>query len=210
MDNLKIDFKKKYKTLFSQTDKKVSYIEVPELLYLSIDGQGHPENSPDFHQKIGALYGVAFTLKFMLKDPAQQPPGYFDFVVSPLESTWFMKDCPGFDPQRPDDWRWSLMMIAPEYFTTVLLEKACAEIARKGKDTTFAKQVKLENTPGGKAAQIMHLGPYGEVKATVEKLMAEMEANKFEPIGHYREIYLNDPSRVAPEKIKTICRMTFK
>jgi hypothetical protein len=210
MEAQKIDFKKKYPELFRQSDKKVSYIQVPKLLYLAIDGEGHPENSPDFHDKISAIYGMVFTLKFMLKDSALQPPGYFDFVVPPLESTWYIKDCPGFNPERPADWRWSLMVVVPEYFTPELLAKACDVISKKGKDITFARQVRLEKATKGKAAQLMHIGPYNGVGEIVKKLMTEMEANHLELVGNYREIYLNDPNRIDPSKIKTICRMTYK
>lgn len=205
----KVDFKKEYKELFRQSDKKVLYIDVPELLYLAIDGEGHPETSPDFLVKIGMLYGMVYTLKFLLKEPSLQPPGYFDFVIPPLESFWFMEDCEGFDAQRLADWRWTLMLIVGDYYTPDLLEKAKTEILKKGKPAKFQDYIRLEKMVGGKAVQLMHLGPYNEVGPTVEKLMAELETNNLKPAGRYREIYLNDPRKVTPDKIKTLCRMTY-
>jgi hypothetical protein len=210
METKKIDFKKEYKELFRQSDKKVMYVDVPELLYLAIDGEGHPETSPIFQDKIGALYSMVYTLKFMLKEPALQPQGYFDFVIPPLESFWFMEDCEGFDTQGLADWRWTLMLIVGNYYTPDLLEKAKAEILKKGKPAKFLTEVRLEKMAGGKAVQLMHLGPYNEVGPTVEKLMAELEAKNLNPSGKYREIYLNNPCKVEPVKIKTICRMTYK
>lgn len=80
----KVDFKKEFKELYRASDKKISYVNVPELKFLSIKGKGHPEQGSEFQEKIGALYGVAYTLKFMLKEPSLQPENYFEFVIPPL------------------------------------------------------------------------------------------------------------------------------
>lgn len=85
----KVDFKKTYKTLYKASDKKLTVVEAPEFQFLMIDGKGNPNTEPEFHKKIEAIYGVAYTLKFMLKDEKLQPEGYFDFVVPPLETLWF-------------------------------------------------------------------------------------------------------------------------
>lgn len=206
----KIDFKKEYKELYRQSDKKISHVVVPEFKYLAIDGVGHPENNPSFEQKIGALYGVAYTLKFMFKNTELQPENYFDFVIPPLEIFWFMNDCKGFDPDKPEDWRWTLMIMQADYITAEHVKMAKTELLKKGKANEFLDELRLEKNLDGKAVQILHLGPYNEVAPTVEKLKNELKLNGLIQQGKYREIYLNDPRRVAPEKIKTICRMPYK
>ncbi len=205
----KIDFKKEYKELYRQPANKISYVEVPEFNYLAIDGEGHPEGNQDFQHKIGTLYGIAYTLKFMLKEPGLQPAGYFDFVVPPLETFWFMKNDVEFDANKPDDWCWTLMIMQADYISTELVEMANKELIKKGKEVKFLDQLRLEKISDGKAVQTLHVGPYNEVRPTVKMLLDELENNDLKPARKYREIYLNDPRRIAPEKIKTICRMPY-
>lgn len=206
----KIDFKKEYKELYRQSDIKVSHVDVPEFSYLTINGAGHPENNPSFEQKIGALYGVAYTLKFMFKKPELQPKGYFEFVIPPLETFWFMEGCDGFDPEKPEDWRWTLMIMQANYISDRHVDLAKKELKGKEKANEFLDELRLEKNSDGKAVQLLHLGPYNEVGPTVKRLQEELKNKGLTAHGKYREIYLNDPRRVATEKIKTICRMSYK
>ncbi|MCG6189643.1 GyrI-like domain-containing protein [Maribellus maritimus] len=206
----KIDFKKEYKKLFRQSDKKISYIVSPKLNYLTIEGKGHPEKNTGFEQKIGALYGVAYTLKFMFKNPDFQPPEYFDFVIPPMETFWYMNNCDGFDVNRPNDWRWTLLLMQAGYITPQHIEHAKNELIKKGKTNDFTEDLQLKKIKKEKAVQLLHIGPYNQVSETVEKLMKELESKGLEPYGKYREIYLNDSRRVPPEKLKTICRLPFR
>ncbi len=101
----KIDFKKEYRTLYSASQKKVSYLEVPDMKYISVDGKGDPNENPEFQEGIEALYGTAYTLKFMLKkNPELQLKNYFDFVIPPLEAIWWM-DGQEFDVEKKDEWK---------------------------------------------------------------------------------------------------------
>jgi hypothetical protein len=207
---LKVDFKEKHKELYRQSDKKVEHVVVPEFNYLAIDGERHPEQNKSFEEKIGAIYGVAYALKFMLKKPALQPEGYFDFVMPPLECFWFMKDGIQFDPENFEDWRWTLMVMQADYITEKLVNLAKKELLKKGKAGKYLDGLRLEKNADGKAVQLLHLGPYNEVGDTITKLKEELSEKGMVPRGKYREIYLNDPRRVSPEKIKTICRMPYK
>jgi hypothetical protein len=206
----KLDLKKVWKPLFNQHANKISYIDVPEFGYLAVDGSGHPENNPVFQEKTGALYSVAYTLKFMLKDAGMNVPDYTDYVIPPLEGFWFMNDCNGFDASRTEDWRWTLMIMQPDFITQELIGKAKEEISRKGKQTNSINDVRLERIADGKAVQILHTGSYNTVGESVKKLLDELERNNLRPARKYREIYLSDPRKTAPEKLKTICRMPYE
>ncbi len=205
----KIDFKKEYKDLYRASAKKVSYIKVPEMKFLMVDGQGYPEKSPDFQPAIEALYSAAYTLKFMLKDEKLQPKNYFDFVVPPLESLWWMEGSDCFDVEKHDDWRWTLMIMQADYITDDLIEKAKEEILKK-KEVSYFKKMRFEKGSSGKAAQLMHIGPYNDVNRSIDILIKEFEEKGLKMIGKHYEIYLSDPRRVPPERLKTIIRFFYK
>ncbi|MFC2136985.1 GyrI-like domain-containing protein [Bacteroidota bacterium] len=205
----KIDFKKEYKDLYKASAKKVSYINVPKLKFLKVDGNGYPEKSPDFQPAIEALYSTAYTLKYMLKEEKLQPKNYFDFVVPPLESLWWMEGSECFDPKKHDDWRWTLMIMQADYIDNKLIEKAKEEIKKK-KAVPYLKNMRYEYGPTGKAAQFMHIGPYNDVNRSIDILVKEFEEKELEMIGKHYEIYLSDPRRVPPERLKTIIRFYYK
>ena len=125
----KIDFKKTMKHLYNASDKKVSMVEVPDMKYIMTEGKGSPGGT-DFQQAIEAIYSLAYTLKFMLKDPELQPSGYYDFVVPPLETLW-CTDSGEFDEKKPDDWKWTVMVMQPGFINAGLLEKAKEEVRKK-------------------------------------------------------------------------------
>ncbi|MCX6258829.1 MAG: GyrI-like domain-containing protein [Bacteroidia bacterium] len=202
----KIDFKKTLKHLYQASDKKISIIEVPKMQYLMVKGKGSPEDK-GYHEAIEALYSAAFTLKFMLKDKKLQPKGYFDFVIPPLESLWSMEEgC--FDPSRPDDWIWTAMIIQPDYIHDKLLTTAKKE-AMKKKDLPAMSKLILSDLNEGKALQMLHIGPYNEVSDTYSIIIKELQEKGLKVSGQSHEIYLSDPRRVAPEKLRTIVRMAY-
>lgn len=206
----KVDFKKEDKSLYNASAKKVSFVEVPKMQFLMIDGQGDPNNNPLFQEAIGAVYGIAYTLKFMLKfDEKQQPKEYFDFVVPPLESLWWM-DGQKFDEKQKSKWKWTVMVRQAEYVNAKLLAKAIEELTKKGKDTPAMKKVRLEKFHEGKAAQVMHIGPYNEVGKSLKQIWAAFDEKGVAPARKHHEIYYNDPRKTAPEKLKTLVRHPYK
>ena len=205
----KIDFKKEYKDLYKASDKKVSFINIPKLKFLMVDGKGYPEKSDDFQPAIEALYSMAYTLKIMLKDEKLQPEDYFDFVVPPLESQWWMDSSECFNAKKYEDWRWTLMIMQANYINDKLIDKAKEEI-RKKKDITYLEKMRFETGPSGKAAQLMHIGPYNTVERSINVLVKDMEEKSLEMIGKHYEIYLSDPRRIPPERLKTIIRFYYK
>lgn len=203
----KLDFRKEYKTLFSPSAKEPEIVSVPDFKYIMIDGRGDPNNSPDFSAKINVLYGLAYTLKFALKRDASDP---FDFSLPPLSGLWCAEDIQAFfEKGRRHEWQWTLMILMPERVTTALFEKARDELRRK-KDPESLDLARLEVLREGTAAQVMHLGPYAGEGPTIARLHAFSRDRGYTFNGRHHEIYLSDPRRSAPEKMRTIIRQPVK
>ncbi len=191
----KIDFKKTMKELYRATNK-VARVKPGEGTFLAVDGQGTPGGEA-FEKAIQNLYPVAYTVKFSLKKV-----GTIDFVVPPLEALWH--DNPVEVPDM-SQWRWRTMIRVPESVKTEHVQEAQETILeRKGTDTSDVQLVRWEE---GESLQLLHIGPYDQVGAIYEQLQSSalLENLTLGPPGH--EIYLSDPRRTAPEKLKTIVRM---
>ncbi len=203
----KLDFKKEYKALFSPSAKEPQTVEVPDFKYVMIDGRGDPNASPDFAAKVGVLYGLAYTLKFTLKRDPVHP---FDFGVPSLSGLWCADDVKAFfEKGRRHEWKWTLMIALPDRVTPALFEKARDEVRRK-KSPEHLDQARLEVYREGLAAQIMHLGPYSAEGPTIQRLHDFFLGQGYTFNGPHHEVYLSDPQRTAPEKMKTILRQPIK
>lgn len=201
-----LDLKKIYKGLYLPTTKKVEVVSVPCLNFLKIDGaieagQG-PSTSPAFQAALGALYGAAYTLKFMLKQHKTNP---LDYPVMPLEGLWWVRDGK-FDIQIKDNWDYTVMILQPESITPALFAEALEKLRKKKGDQPDFARLRLETFEEGLAMQIMHLGAYAEEPATVAKMDAFAAENGYHKHGNHHEIYLGDPMRADPAKLKTILR----
>jgi hypothetical protein len=177
---------------------------VPELAFLMIDGRGDPNTSEAYHEALEALYGVAYTLKFGLKKEDAER----DFKVAPLEGLWWTDEAaPTMDAlQRDRDaWNWTMMIAVPDEVTADEVTTASGAAARK-RDLPAAPLLRLERFEEGLAAQIMHVGPYAEEAPTIERLHDFVAAQGYELRGRHHEIYLGDPHRTAPERLKTVLR----
>ncbi|WP_221774557.1 GyrI-like domain-containing protein [Pelagicoccus albus] len=151
----KIDFKKEWKHLYRPSAKEVSVVDVPRMKFLKIDGLGDPNESPDFEAGLEALYPLAYTLKFMAKtSPVQQ-----DYVVPPLEGLWWADDMSAFQEKRREEWKWTLMIMQPEFVTDEMFEEALLKVREKKAPASLDK-VRFESYDEGPSVQIMHLGPY--------------------------------------------------
>ncbi len=149
----KIDFKKEYKQLYNPSAKEVSVVDVPDLNYLMIDGEGDPATSQDYRDTFEALFSVAYTLKFMVKK-AQA----VDYGVMPLEGLWWADDLTKFAADR-NKWKWTSMIMQPKYVTAEDVNDTIEQVKKK-KNPTALPKVRFECLHEGKAAQIMHIGPY--------------------------------------------------
>lgn len=197
----KIDFKKQLKHLYSPSAKKVEIAEVPQMNFLMVDGKGNPNTSKSFSDAIEALYPISYTLKFMVKNGETG----IDYGVLPLEALWWADDMSAFTTGDKDAWKWTLMIMQPEFITSKMVEKAKEEVERKKKPVSLPL-VRFETFKEGKAAQILHIGPFSEEGPTIEKVHLFIKDNGSHRVGKHHEIYLSDIRRAAPEKWKTIVR----
>ena len=195
---MKTDLKKELKPLYTASAQPTLVTGWP-LQYLMFNGYGDPDANPDFQAGVEALYTASYTLKSRLKQELE-----LDWVVPPLEGLWWML-LADFDLERRDDWRWTVMLPQPAEVTRELLDQAVAA-AKKQKPLPALEKLRLELYDEGQAAQILHVGPYSEERATVERLHAFIQAKGFHLCGKHHEIYLSDPRRTAPEKLRTILR----
>ena len=205
------DFKKEYKE-FYMPPRKPSIVTVPKMNYIAVRGQGDPnqENS-EYKQSIGLLYGIAFTIKMSYKGDHQMD-GYFEYVVPPLEGFWWQEGVAGVDYSRKDDFNWISVIRLPDFVTKEEFDWAVKEATNK-KKADFSK-VEFFTYDEGLCVQCMHIGPYDDEPATVEKMHEFMEDQGCElDISDERmhhEIYLSDARKVAPEKLKTVIRHPIK
>jgi hypothetical protein len=203
----KVDFKKEYKGLFSPSAKTPEIVEVPAFKYIMIDGRGDPNTSPDFQAKVGVLYGLAYTLKFSLKRDKDDP---FDFGVPPLSGLWCAEDIKAFfDQGRRPEWQWTLMILMPDRVAPALFEKARDELRRK-KNPAYLDNAYFQVYHEGLAVQVMHIGPYAQEGPTIKRLHDFFQEKGFAYNGRHHEIYLSDPRRGAPERMRTILRQPIK
>ncbi len=197
----KIDFKKEWKHLYKPSPKKIDIVDVPKMNFLMTDGRGDPNTSQEFQEAVEALFGVSYTAKFMVKKSETA----VDYAVMPLEGLWWADDMAEFSIERKADWRWTAMIMQPEYVTQDLLQAAMAQVKKKKNPSALSK-LRFDTYHEGQAAQIMHIGPFAEEGPTIEKIHQFIFDNGYELSGKHHEIYLSDFRRTAPEKLKTVIR----
>ncbi|MHC1591872.1 MAG: GyrI-like domain-containing protein, partial [Candidatus Helarchaeales archaeon] len=154
----KIDYKKQFPILYNASAKEVVIVEVPNMTFFMIDGEGAPEISETFQDAISCLYGASFTLKMKIvkKSNARR-----DYVVPPLEALWWMKDQSGWDMTRRDKWCWTIMMRIPDHVTQDEINRAIS-ILKETKNPPLIEQLRVKEFHEGKSIQILHVGPYGK------------------------------------------------
>lgn len=194
----KLDLKKIHRQLFNPSAREVVEVVVPPFNYLMIDGEGAPEGEL-YAQAMATLYPLAYTLKFQLK-PTQ------DFVVGPLEGLWWDDTPNGFNAEDKDGWKWTSMIIQPDFVTAEHFATACDTVREKGQDAPLLDRIRLEILDEGRCVQIMHVGPYADEGPTIERLHSYIAQHGMTFRGHHHEIYLSDPRRTAPEKLRTVIR----
>ena len=201
------DYKKEYKE-FYLPPKKPHLITVPPMNFAAVCGRGDP-NEPDgeYKRAIELLYGIAFTIKMSYKG-SHKMDGYFEYVVPPLEGLWQQPGVEGVDFAHKETFAWTSMIRLPEFVTREEFEWAVREAAVK-KKKDFSK-VEYRTYDEGLCVQCMHLGPYDTEPETLAQMDAFAAEQGYEPdfsdTRFHHEIYLGDPRRTAPEKLKTVLR----
>jgi len=199
----RLDLKKTLKPYFQPRANRVELVDVPTFHYLMLDGEIEPGvsvgESLAFQEAFQALYGVAYTLKFMSKLRPRNP---IDYPVMAPEALWWSRTG-GFSVREP--WAWTLMMTVPDHITSAMFRQA-VERAKEKRDTPSLARLRLESFREGMAVQALHVGPYADEPRTIDRMTAFAESRGYRFHGKHHEIYLGDPRRAKPERLKTVLR----
>jgi hypothetical protein len=205
----KLDLKKQYKELYNPGAKKVALVKVPRLNFIKVDGTIPPNMSvgeaPDYQNALETLYGLSYTLKFIIKLREKNP---IDYPVMPLEGLWWTKGS-GKDSNvsRKQPWYFTAMIMQPRPVTAALFAEARKQLrAKRPPAPALLSKARFAAFEEGLCIQIMHLGPYSAEPATIAKMSEFALENGFKVHGKHHEIYLGDPRRTAPAKLKTVLR----
>lgn len=201
----KIDFKKELRHLYQPSVKEVAEIAVPCMNFLMVDGEGDPNTAQSYVEAIEALFAVSYTLKFMIKKGELA----IDYGVMPLEGLWWTDDMTKFSPDNKSIWRWTAMIMQPDFVSREMVDNAIAEVKKK-KSPAAISMVHFAPWSEGKCAQIMHIGPFSEEGPTIYKLHCFIEAGNRQRIGKHHEIYLSDIRKADPKNWKTIIRQPME
>ncbi len=206
----KLDLRKQFKHLYFPPKNKIVTVDVPSFKFLMIDGCGNPNTSQEFQEAIGAMYSVAYTLKFMFK--LKRKPAV-DFPVMALEGLWWAEGIEQFSiaelNRRKDEWKWTLMIMQPDIVTSERVAEAIDEAGRK-KNPPALDKVRLESFHEGLCAQLLHIGSYSAEQPNIDRLHNFIREGGHALSGRHHEIYMGDPRRVKPERLKTVLRQPMK
>jgi len=203
-----LDMKKTLKHLYKPSAKQVSLVDIPSMNYLMIDGEGNPDSS-QYQDAVKALYTLAYGIRAISKNDG------LTFTVMPLEGLWSIKgqEAPPEDftltQEDKDNFIWTLMILQPDHITEGMVEQARTTVSQKKDPAILLDKVRFEAYTEGKAVQLMHIGSYADEGPTVARLHQHIEDNGWSLSAHHHEIYLSDPRKVAPERLKTIIRQPY-
>ena len=200
----KTDFKKTLKHLYIPPRRFVT-VDVPEMQFLMVDGHGDPNTTQDYKDAVEALYAVAYKTKFRSKKDLGK-----DYTVPPLEGLWWAEDMETFITRDKSQWDWTMMIMTPDWISAEIFADAVEQV-RKAKDPTALDKVRLERYHEGLSVQTMHSGSYDDEGPVLSQMHSDFIPNNgYVENGKHHEIYLSDPRRVAPEKLKTVLRQPIK
>ena len=191
------------KVLYTAKNAAAEELTIPSMNFLMIDGEGDPNGNPEFQTCTDALYSIAYTTKFALKKGKG-----VDYKVPPLEGLWWSDRMASFLDGNKEEWKWTLMIMQPKGVTAAVIERSREAVLEK-KSNTAVVHVRFTEFKEGRVAQILHIGPYGNERLTIERLHTFIKERGGILHGKHHEIYIGDPRRTAPEKLKTIIRQPF-
>lgn len=196
----KVDLKKKYSNLYNPAAGIIAMVEVPSFNFLMIAGQGDPNTAQNYREAVEALYAVSYALKFQCKKQGT------DFTVMPLEGLWYGVSEEVFLQADKDNWQWTMMIMQPAIIDKAMVEEATMAAAQKKKPLPALPLLRFETFEEGAAAQLLYVGPYSDEYETIMRLHCFIEEQGYSLQGCHHEIYLSDPRKTAPDKLKTILR----
>lgn len=200
----KLDLKKQHKALYTAPRGKFEIIEVPPLTFVQLDGAGDPNTAAAYRDGVSWLYSVSYAMKFAAKATLGR-----DYVVGPLEALWWSDDMSTFQTRQKSQWNWTIMIVQPDFATPALFAGAVDKAGKRFGAPPAS--LRLEACHEGLSVQTLHVGSYDDEAPTLARLHQEfIPANGLRETGHHHEIYLSDPRKVAPEKLKTILRQPVR
>jgi hypothetical protein len=201
---IKRDIKTELKHLYKPSDKYPAIVNVPAFNYLMFDGFGDPNLSKLFQSGVETLFSLSYTLKFMVREEY-----VIDYGVMPLEGLWWMENDQVFDVNKRDAWKWTIMIMQPEYIDAKILQEGIQKV-RKKKPSECLNKIRFSEYNEGIAMQLMHIGPFTEEGPNIERIHTAIEKSGGIRTGKHHEIYLSDFRKTAPDKLKTILRQPYK
>jgi hypothetical protein len=201
----KVDLKKELKHLYKPPTKEVVEVDVPKMNYLMIDGEGDPNTSPAYIEAVEALFSVSYTTKFTVKKGSQA----IDYTVMPLEGLWWADDMSTFSVTDKSNWKWTMMIMQPEFVARQTIQDAIASVMKKRPSLSALSKLRAESFSEGRCAQVMHIGPFSEEGPTIEKVH-QFISTRGQLTGRHHEIYLSDIRKANPSKWKTIIRQPMQ
>lgn len=198
---IKSDVKRDRKDLYAPRADRFALVEVPELPYLMVDGEGDPNTSTAYQDAVTALFSVSYAVKFASKRQLGR-----DYVVAPLEGLWSADDPSVFVTREKQEWRWTMMVSQPEWITSAMVQQAIAQTEAK-KRLPALDRLRFDRYAEGLSVQILHVGSYDDEGPVLARLHREfMPANGLTFNGPHHEVYLSDPRKTEPAKLRTILR----
>jgi hypothetical protein len=198
------DVKRELKRLYAPKNTDWALVDVPEQQFLAVDGRGDPNTSPDYARAVEALYTVAYAVKFASKRAGR------DLVVAPLEGLWWADDPEVFTTRAKDSWHWRMLISQPDWITEDAVEEA-KRVASAKKDLPTIADVRRHVLHEGTSAQVLHIGPYDDEGPVLARLHGEwLRANGLRMTGPHHEVYVGDPRRTEPAKLRTVLRQPVR
>jgi hypothetical protein len=190
----KINHRKTLKHLYHPSHKTPALVDVPPMNFLMIDGRGKPDGK-QFPQAASVIFPLAYTLKWMVRLGSD-----IDFHVMPMEVRWLVN-------REKKEFAWTMMLMQPEYITTELVNEAREKVMTKV-DPALLEQVRFESNTEGMCVQFLHIGPYEEMDAAMDRMISTARTSGYEiPTRNTHDIYLNDVRKTKPENLKTVMRL---
>lgn len=196
----KLDLRRSLRELYAPPRDPV-LVAVPPLTCLMVDGKGDPNIVASYREAVEALYAVSYGAKFALKHA-----GGPDIAVMPLEALWWVTDMAGFAASDRAQWLWTALIVQPEPVTSVVVDEARAKVRSRRPVPPAIDLVRREVLEEGSAAQVMHVGPYADEGPVIERLHRFVEESGMRLRGKHHEIYLTDPRRTSPGRMRTVLR----
>jgi hypothetical protein len=200
----KLDLKKQLASFYKASAANIADVDVPSFRFLMIDGKGDPNTAPEYAEAVTALYQLAYAVKFHVK----KGKAAIDYGVMPLEGLWWADDMRRFGTADKSAWKWTMMILQPEFVTREIVEAMRAEVAEK-KNPRALPGIRFETFREGPSAQTLYVGPYAEEGPTIQRIHDHIRQSGRSLRGKHHEIYLKDPRKTAPGKLWTVIRQPY-